>query len=52
MKSLIIAFQKAARIGEVADDELKAMIDHFYSVVVGKLPKKARGNLNEKPFCI
>lgn len=30
---------------EVKDDELKAMIDHSYSVVVGKLPKKAREDL-------
>lgn len=32
--------------GEVTDDELKAMIDHSYSVVFGKLPKKARKILN------
>jgi predicted DNA-binding protein (MmcQ/YjbR family) len=28
--------------GTVSDDELKTMIDHSYSVVVGKLPKKVQ----------
>ena len=32
---------------EVSDDELKAMIDHSYFVVVGKLPKKVRENLKD-----
>lgn len=29
----------------VPDDELKAMIDHSYSVVIGKLPKNVRESL-------
>jgi predicted DNA-binding protein (MmcQ/YjbR family) len=33
--------------GTVSDDELKTMIDHSYSVVVGKLPKKIRFSLEE-----
>jgi predicted DNA-binding protein (MmcQ/YjbR family) len=32
---------------EVSDDDLKAMIDHSYCVVVGKLPKKVRVNLKD-----
>lgn len=31
--------------GAVPDDEVKSMIDHSYTVVVGKLPKKARVSL-------
>ena len=31
--------------GTVSDDELKTMIDHSYSVVVKKLPKKIQGEL-------
>lgn len=34
--------------GDVPDDELKAMIDHSYSVVVSKLPKKVKVNLKER----
>jgi predicted DNA-binding protein (MmcQ/YjbR family) len=30
---------------EICDEELKEMIDHSYSVVVGKLPKKVRESL-------
>jgi predicted DNA-binding protein (MmcQ/YjbR family) len=30
---------------DISDDELKAMIDHSYSTVVGKLPKKQRESL-------
>jgi predicted DNA-binding protein (MmcQ/YjbR family) len=30
---------------EVTDDELKVMIDHSYSVVLSKLPKRVRDNL-------
>jgi len=33
---------------KVLDDELKVMIDHSYSVVIGKLAKKVRGNLKER----
>ena len=29
----------------ISDDELKSMIDHSYSAVVGKLPKKQRESL-------
>ena len=32
---------------EVSDDEMKAMINHSYSVVIRKLPKKVRENLKE-----
>lgn len=31
--------------GEVPDNELRTMIDHSYSVVVGKLPKKLSKDL-------
>ncbi len=33
--------------GMVSDDELKRMIDHSYSVVVNKLPKKTQASLKE-----
>ena len=33
--------------GEVPDDEIKAMIDHAYLTVVGKLTKKVREALNQ-----
>ena len=32
---------------EVSEEELKTMIDHSYSVVLSKLPKKVRDNLKD-----
>jgi predicted DNA-binding protein (MmcQ/YjbR family) len=32
----------------ISDDELRSMIDHSYTIVVGKLPKKIRMSLSAK----